>query len=178
LPKAKDKVSPQTQPYIGISGARRNPSRGSLWLLSGGLSGIGCLRRAPVFVCLAMLCGCSVSMPMASLLPAPHDDETASIAKPQLTAWLGTQDWLCAKPAFDEALAETETSAVTWSNPDSGAKGKFTPVGEAFSGIAGMCRGFQGAIAGSAANKAFEGTACADKAGVWQVTEVKSAKQS
>jgi surface antigen len=125
-----------------------------------------------------MLGGCSVSMPMASLLPAHHDDETASIAKPQMAAWLDTKDWHHAKPAFDEALAETTASAVTWSNPDSGARGKFTPVGDAFSGIAGMCRGFRGTIAWGAANKAFEGTACANKAGVWHSTEIKSAKQS
>lgn len=177
MPKVDDKVNPQSHFYIGISGVRRNPSRGSLWVRPRLLFGARTFRRAPLLVCLFMLAGCSVSMPMASLLPAKHDDETGAIAKPQLANWLDNEDWQRAKPAFDEALAEKTASAVTWANPDSGAKGKFMAVGQAFSGIAGRCRGFHATIVRSAADKALEGTACADKAGTWQITEVKSAKQ-
>ena len=163
MPDAKDKMSSAVHPYIGIGGLRRNPSCGGL-------------RRAPLLVCLALLGGCSVSMPMASLMPH-HDDETGSIPNFQLAGWLDNADWERAKPAFDKALAEKTASAVSWDNPDSGAKGKFKAVGQAFAGSAGMCRGFHAIVGGSAANKALEGTACADKTGNWQVTDVKPVKQ-
>ncbi len=164
MPDAKDKVSSAVHSYIGIGGLWRNPSCGGF-------------KRAPLLLCLALLGGCSVSMPMASLMPAHHDDETGSIPNFQLAGWLDDADWQRAKPAFDKALAETNVSAVSWANPDSGAKGNFKAVGQAFAGTAGMCRGFHATLVEPAANKALEGTACSDKTGNWQVTDVKPVRQ-
>lgn len=164
MPKAKDKVSPGFHSYIGIGGLQRNPSCGGL-------------RRVTLLACFALLGGCSVSMPMASLMPAHYDDETGSIPDFRSNGWLDDADWRRAKPAFDKALAEKAASAESWNNPDSGAKGKFRAVGQAFAGSVGMCRGFHATVVESAANRALEGTACADKAGNWQVTNVKRIKQ-
>ncbi|MGP8193648.1 MAG: RT0821/Lpp0805 family surface protein [Methylovirgula sp.] len=161
MPKDRDEVNLKSRSYIEISCSRRNAS-----------------RAARVLACLAMLGGCSVSMPMASLIPNPHDDETGSVAKPQLAGWLDGEDWQSAKTAFSQALDEKNAAATTWDNPKSGAKGTFVAVGQAYPGVSGLCRAFHADIDREKADKSLEGTACAGKSGEWQVTEVKPSKQS
>jgi surface antigen len=138
------------------------------------------LHVARLLICLAPLGGCSVSMPMASFVPNLHDDETTgSIAKPQLSDWLDREDWQSAKTAFSQALDEKNVAeATSWDNPKSGTKGTFIAIGEPFPGMSGPCRAFHADIDRQATDKALEGTACANRSGEWQVTEVKPAKQS
>ncbi len=137
------------------------------------LCGMGLLAGA--------LGGCAVSMPMGSLMPEPHEDETTgSIAKPKLTNWIPEDDWPSAKPAFAKALDETSGAAATWDNPKSGVKGRFVAIGGAYAGVSGRCRAFQADIDApkSDKDKILEGTACASKSGEWQVTEIKPVKKS
>lgn len=122
--------------------------------------------------------GCAVSMPMASLLPDQHDDtETATVAKVKLADWIGGEDWRQAKPAFAQALG-ADGAPANWSNPKSGAKGSFIALGQSYPGVSGRCRAFQADIDGQKADEVLEGTACADKSGDWQVTEIKPVKKS
>jgi surface antigen len=129
---------------------------------------------ATLFLC-AALGGCSMSLPMASLMPGSHDDEqTASKSEQPPIAGLEGEDWQRAKVALASALSsDGNGDAVPWDNPDSGAKGSFAAIGEAYTTDTGTCRGFRAAIDRKDADNSLQGTACADKRGEWVVTDVK-----
>lgn len=176
-------VSAKSASYIGMGAPRRDRPmvllgrvRGARRLLRP-LAGLFCLAALP---CMAALGGCSVSMPMASLMPNAHDDDeiTGSVVKPQLSDWLGKEDWQEAKPAFAQALEEKDAAAVAWDNPKSGARGRFMALGDAYPGVSGTCRAFHADVDRAQRYKAVEGVACADKSGSWQVTELKAPKRS
>jgi surface antigen len=181
LPKDEDKVNLKSLPYIGIGSARRNAAYAAGEALAWLHPGVAALRWARFVVCTGMLSGCAVSMPMASLLPGQHhdDDETSSIGQPLVAGWIDGEDWPHARPAFDEALQQKTADPVAWSNPKSGAKGKFVGLGQAYAGKGGECRAFHATVERQASDKVLDGTACADKAGSWRITDVKpAAKQS
>lgn len=158
----------------------RRALRRSLFARLAGLSLGSVLLRATCLAGVGLLGGCAISIPMASLIPKPHNDPTGSIAKPQLAGWLDKADWQHAKTAFSRALnAHQSGSTTTWANPTSGAKGSFAAVGEAYpGGSGGHCRAFLANIDRQAAVRSLEGTACADKSGAWQVTEVRPTKKT
>ncbi|MEJ0052733.1 MAG: RT0821/Lpp0805 family surface protein [Methylovirgula sp.] len=134
------------------------------------------LTRASAWPLLAVLftattlSGCSVSMPMGSLLG--DDDSTGSIQKSQFDGLVG-EDWRRAKAALASALGGDEAkNSVAWANPDSGAKGSFVPVGSAYLTASGTCRAFAAAVDRHDADDSLQGTACAGKDGDWLVTDV------
>jgi surface antigen len=165
LPQNRTRV--ELRSYIGLGLDGRNASAPR--------------RAAPLVglvVVAGLLAGCSVSMPMASLLPEAHDDmPTSSIAKSKLSDWIDGEDWQLAKLAFTQALDEKAGATTTWDNPKTGAKGSFAAVGDSYAGVAGRCRDFHADIDQKSADKTLEGTACAGKAGDWQVTDIKPAKR-
>jgi surface antigen len=120
--------------------------------------------------------GCSVSMPMGSLLG--DDDPTGAIQKPQLDGLVG-EDWRRAKAALAAALGGGQTkNPVAWANPGSGVKGSFSPVGDAYQTASGPCRGFAAAVDRNDMDDSLQGTACSDKNGDWQVTDVRPISKS
>lgn len=131
-------------------------------------------RAAPAVVLLCVaLGGCSVSLPMGSLIGSHDDDQTASIGQPRIGGLEG-EDWRRAKVALTSAMGQDGNGdAVPWDNPDSGTKGSFAAIGEAYATDSGTCRGFRAAIDRKDADDALQGTACADKSGDWVVTDVK-----
>lgn len=177
MSQTSDKPRYDVGTYIGESGAPRNAALRSRGLMSRPL-----VKRlshgASLLVLMGGLAGCAVSMPMASLMPDRHDDDqTASIVKPKLAEWVGHDDWKSAAPAFTQALGEKGSAAASWDNPKTGAKGSFMAVGDSFPGVIGPCRAFHASLAHPQADKALDGTACADKTGEWQVTEMKPEKK-
>ncbi len=119
-----------------------------------------------------------MSLPMASLMPGSHDDEqTASIPPPEKPpiAGLKDEDWQRAKLALASAMdSDSNGTEVPWDNPDSGAKGSFAAIGEAYTTDTGTCRGFRADIDHKDADgDSLQGTACADKSGEWVITDVK-----
>ncbi|HKH81589.1 MAG TPA: RT0821/Lpp0805 family surface protein [Methylovirgula sp.] len=133
---------------------------------------VGLPARAAVLICIA-LGGCSVSLPMGSLIGSHEDDQTASVGQPQIGGLEG-EDWRRAKVALASALGpEGNGAAVPWDNPDSGTKGSFAAIGEAYATDSGTCRGFRAAIDRKDADDSLQGTACADKSGDWVITDVK-----
>lgn len=139
---------------------------------------LGKLPSAGAAMLLCVLGGCSVSLPMGSLIGSHDDDDTGTITKSQLGGLQG-EDWRLAKVALDSALASQGSGAsVPWDNPASGAKGSFAAIGEAYTTDSGTCRGFQAAIDRKNADDALQGTACADESGDWVVTDVKPWKKS
>ena len=139
----------------------------------GRIGGIGTALFASV-----LLAGCSVSMPIASVMG--HDDDvTGTIVKTPpkpphalLSADMDPEDWRRAKAAMGVALdPQGAGTAVDWANPATGAKGTFTPVAKAYPTDVKVCRAFIAKIDLKKADSAVQGTACVDKAGEWEVTE-------
>jgi surface antigen len=148
---------------VPYKGNRSDLTRASTWLLAILSAGMA-------------LGGCSVSMPMGSLLG--DDDSTGSIQKPQLDGLVG-EDWRRAKAALAAALGASDAKApVAWTNPDSGTKGSFLPVGDAYATASGTCRAFSAAVDRNDTDDSLQGTACSDKNGDWQVTDVRSVAKS
>lgn len=121
------------------------------------------------------LASCSVSMPMGSLI-GRDDDDTGAIPSP--IGGLQGKDWQQAKVALDSALAAHGSERIAWDNPDSGTKGSFAAIGEAYTTVEGTCRGFHAAIDRKDGNDQLQGTACAGKPGDWQITDVKTLNKS
>jgi 17 kDa outer membrane surface antigen len=133
---------------------------------------------AGVFFSLGLaLAGCSVSLPMGSLIgPHDDDDQTASTKAPEKSPIAGLQsaDWQHAKVALDSALGSPQSdAAVDWDNPDSGTKGSFAAIGEAYTTDTGTCRGFRAAVDRKDSDDALQGTACSGGDGDWVITDVK-----
>jgi surface antigen len=128
-----------------------------------------------VFLVALGLGGCSVSMPMGSLLG--DDNTTGSIPQSDFDGLVG-EDWQLAKAALAEALAGNQAAvAVAWTNPDSGTKGSFSAVGAAYATASGTCRGFAAAVDRNQTDDSLQGTACANRPGDWQVTDVRPFKK-
>lgn len=123
--------------------------------------------------------GCSISMPMSSLVAHNEEDVTGSISRPLFAEPLGTEDVRRAKAAMTTALdPQGSGTKVAWDNPDSGAKGTFVPVGKAYPENERVCRAFLAEIDAKTSEKSMQGTACADKDGNWSVTDTKPWKKS
>jgi len=124
--------------------------------------------------------GCSISFPMASLLPDDGPDATSSIKVKKispLSPELGAEDWRRAKGALAVALDPQGTgSTVSWENPDSGLKGAFTPLGRPFVKSDEICRAFRASFDGKNGSSSLQGTACRPSGGDWAVKEVRPAR--
>lgn len=138
---------------------------------------------------------CSVSFPMASLFQSA-EDVTGSI-KPAPTAAtthlaslapdpasplggdLSQEDWRRAKGALSVALDPQGNGAgVSWDNPDSKRKGRFTPLGQPFVKNDEICRSFAAGVDGPEGARQLEGTACRPSGGEWSLQEVKPARKT
>ncbi|NDB66811.1 MAG: hypothetical protein EB015_02140 [Methylocystaceae bacterium] len=63
-------------------------------------------------------------------------------------------------------------------NPSSGAKGSFTPIGQAFPLEGKICRAFTAEILANQEEERLEGAACREKSEDWALTEIKTAKKT
>jgi len=143
--------------------------------------------------------GCSVSFPIMGLSSAADDDvmTTASIApspatslpatslttpsKPvalaSMASELGPEDLRRADGAMVVALdPQGNGSPVSWDNPQSGAKGSFTPVGAPFVKSDEICRTFVAHVETQTKPARLKGTACRLSGGEWAVKEMQSSK--
>jgi len=138
------------------------------------------IARSLAVALAASLCACAITMPIASLVtPASHDDIAGSIERPPLARVLDDEDLRRAEAALATALDPRANGAlVAWENPQSGAKGSFTPHGTAYPDDAKICRGFRGEIDRKGATRILRGTACADKAGEWTIAEIDPSRLS
>jgi surface antigen len=131
--------------------------------------------------CLAALAlsGCSVSMPL-SPFGKNGDDVTGSIAKSNpLSRALDSEDWRRAKAALSTALdPQGNGETVNWDNPQTGAKGSFVAVAQAYPADDGICRAFISNISAKEAAESLQGTACRDKLGEWSLSDVRPWKRA
>jgi surface antigen len=122
--------------------------------------------------------GCSVSMPM-SPFGKSGDDVTGGIAKANpLSRVLDSEDWRRAKAALSTALdPQGNGETVNWDNPQTGAKGSFVAVAQAYPSDEGICRAFISNISAKDSAESLQGTACRDKLGEWSLTNVRPWKR-
>lgn len=107
---------------------------------------------------------------------ADTQDVTGSIPKapPTLCRALDVEDARRAGAAMSTALDPQGSGAsVNWDNPQSGAKGVFSPVGAAYPFEGRICRAFIADVSAKAASEKLRGVACRERTAEWTLTEVK-----
>ncbi len=107
-------------------------------------------------------------------------DVTGSIPKapPVLSRALDVEDTRRAVAALSTALDPQGSGAsVNWDNPQTAARGSFTPVGAAYPLDGKICRAFVAGLAVKELSKKLQGAACREKTVEWTLTEVKPFKK-
>jgi surface antigen len=138
-----------------------------------------------------VLAGCSLSLPIFG--DAARDDDerveataslsasAASLPKKPLAVLekeLGPEDMRRAMGAMAIALdPQGNGSSVNWSNPESGLKGLFSPVGSPFPSDDVICRSFLSGVTTQSQQLAFQGTACRPSGGEWTVRDFRPWKR-
>jgi surface antigen len=139
-------------------------------------------RLLPHLIKLCALTSCLLMAGCASIqLPSfiSHDDVTGSIPKfsSPLSRSLDKEDWRRAQASLGVALdPQGNGLAVSWDNPQSGAKGSFIPTAPATLANDRLCRPFKAELGGTLARENLEGLGCRDKVGEWSITQLRPAK--
>jgi surface antigen len=118
-------------------------------------------------------------MLQSSSQPGIDDAPTGSITKAAapaspspLSKNLDDEDWRRAQGAMSIALdPQGNGETVTWDNPQTKAKGAFTPVAFAYPANDSICRAFLARIEAVSQSETLQGTACRAKNGDWAITE-------
>jgi surface antigen len=142
-------------------------------------------RRAclPAVLLAASLAGCSVAVPNAAptALARGDDGPTGSIPKkaPEtISRALDAEDWRRAAAAMGTALDPQGSGAsVNWDNPQSGAKGSFTPVGQPYPLDGKVCRAFLADLTTKDQQERLQGAACREKSSDWALQDVRPWKK-
>jgi surface antigen len=127
--------------------------------------------------------GCSIALPSATspeLWGGGKDDVTSAIPafRAPLSHALDQEDWRRASAAMGTALdPQGDGSTVNWDNPNTSAKGSFTPVGQPYPRDGKICRAFVAEIGAKDTHESLQGTACREKAAEWALSEVKPWKK-
>ena len=110
-----------------------------------------------------------------------NDDVTGSIpARPlTLSPALDPEDWRRASAALATALdPQSDGGVVHWDNPESGAKGSFTPVSQAYPLDGAVCRAFLAEVGTKGQHDSLQGTACREKTVEWTLKDVRPARKA
>lgn len=133
-------------------------------------------RLLPICLVGAVSAGCSITFPMASLVPEAEPETTGSIVQnsAMLAPGLSPADWDLASVALDKSLDPQLGGAATkWTNPETSARGSFIAAGPAYVRDDKVCRLFKANIALGGPERIMIGTACRVGAGAWTLQKVK-----
>lgn len=124
------------------------------------------------------LCGCSFAIPSGEPVAWQNvsNEVTGSIpAKaPALCNSLDQEDWRRASAALGVALdPQGGGSSVNWDNPQTQAKGSFTPVGPPYPSDGRVCRAFLAEVETKETHERLQGAACRERTADWALIEVK-----
>lgn len=135
------------------------------------------LAMVSAMVALA-LAGCSISMPIASLVSEPETTGSITPKAPSpLSSDLNAEDWRRARAALGVALdPQGSGTPVSWDNPESGFRGTFTPVGQPFVQSDEVCRAFLAQVTSPMRTSSLQGSACRPSGGEWAVKEARPFK--
>ncbi|MBI1866861.1 MAG: hypothetical protein HYS06_00940 [Methylocystis sp.] len=96
-----------------------------------------------------------------------------------LSRALDPEDWRRASAAMGTALdPQGDGASVNWDNPQTGAKGFFTPLGQAYPANGRVCRAFLAEVGTKDSHEYLKGAACREKTAEWSLTAVTSEKKS
>ncbi len=121
-----------------------------------------------------LACASAPKMPMLANDVTGTVPQAAPIIAP-LSTTLTDEDWAYGRAAMALALDPSQSGQpTTWENPDSGARGGFTPVGMPYAAEGGrVCRAFLAELNGSLPPQHLQGRGCRDSAGMWSAADVK-----
>ncbi|CAN2534494.1 MAG TPA: RT0821/Lpp0805 family surface protein [Methylosinus sp.] len=142
--------------------------------------GLAAARLLAAALTAASLAGCSFAIPGGEPAPAwknVSDDVTGSIphrSTPTLSNALDQEDWRRASAALGVALDPQGAGAsVNWDNPESHARGSFTPVGQPYPSEGKVCRAFLAEVGTKDSHEQLQGTACRDKSADWALIDIR-----
>jgi hypothetical protein len=118
------------------------------------------------------LAGCSISMPLPSLIDA---DATGSI-KPNstpLSSAYDSRDWRVAEPVLAASLrAPGQAEPAVWSNAETGDHGEFLTVAGTYAREGQSCRAFVARLVDAHDAKTLQAVGCARESGEVAVYDV------
>jgi surface antigen len=136
---------------------------------------LGLLSRSSMAALLALaLGGCSINLPMTSLVPEPETTGSIVPAPSPVTLGLTEEAWTQASLALDKALDPLQNGAtVRWTDTESGLSGHFVAAGPAYVRNDQVCRAFKAVVGTPPQDRHHLGTACRTGAGVWTLQKVR-----
>ena len=158
----------------------------------GVLGGTGASWKAAALLALGVasfgLAGCGLTVPLE---PAPKLSAGAAdaslvtgsiapriVAAAALSPELDQEDWRRARAALATALdPQGNGAAVRWDNADSGHKGSFAPVGNAYLVKDEICRSFVASLSLGEPDRWLQGSACRLSPTEWTIREAKPWKR-
>jgi hypothetical protein len=131
--------------------------------------------------------GCAAASCSAKLPPVAGKEEekpaqTGSILNPPSPEGTGlppASDLAYAKVAATEVVGlERQDASVPWENPSSGARGMVTPLTTAYRIDGEVCRDFLASYVAEGTESWFQGEACRENTGKWEVRRMKAWRRS
>jgi surface antigen len=131
-------------------------------------------RTSLVALVAVALGGCSINLPMTSLVPEPETTGSIVPAPSPVGMGLPEEAWAQASVALDKALDPLQNgAAVRWSDKESGLAGHFMAAGPAYVRNDQVCRAFKAVVGAPPQDRHHLGTACRTGAGVWTLQKVR-----
>jgi len=112
----------------------------------------------------------------AGTTPTPSGTATAFAATGAAGSAFNPADWVYARGALGLALSGTAGGPpVPWANPETGTYGSFAPTAPATVESGVTCRNFIAERVKAEAKQRFNGQACRDDSGAWDIARLTTA---
>jgi surface antigen len=113
-----------------------------------------------------------------SIAPRPRPPEMQPGQQSPFSVVLDEEDWRRQRAALATAVdPQGNGGQVRWENPESGHRGLFGSVGNAFLIGDTVCRAFLASVTAGEPEQWFQGTACRMAANEWTIREIKPWKR-
>lgn len=128
--------------------------------------------------------GCSANVKLPAMFGKDDDKSarTGSILNPPSPEGSGlppASDLAYAKVAAAEVVSlESQDASLPWENPASGARGTVTPLTAAYRVEGEVCRDFLASYVSDGSESWFQGEACREAKGRWEVRRMKAWRRS
>lgn len=144
-----------------------------------------CLIYAGLAAASTVFCaGCSTSYQLGALFGKDEDKPTGSVSAAVRAEGHDLRippdvDLAYAKIAAAEVLSRGgKDASQPWENPRSGARGTVTPLAAAYRVDGMLCRDFLASYISEGSESWFQGEACRDRKGPWEVRRLRPWRQS
>jgi hypothetical protein len=132
--------------------------------------------------CTAAGCSANVKLPAMFGKDDEKPAQTGSILNPPSPEGTGlppASDLAYAKVAAVEVVGlDSQDASLPWENPASGARGTVTPLAAAYRVEGEVCRDFLASYVSDGTESWFQGEACRESQGRWEVRRMKAWRRS